>query len=326
MEVHRLIAAGLLLAAAGAALGQTPAPLALPTQTGRHTLSELGLADAILVPGDSVRVWNLSLPANASQGPDRWYIVHLEAEVLINASGPAGDRRLAYLTASLNRLAFASVKLESGPGDPLSVRWEFVNITGTFRGFSAESVLRLPLSNFPPLAAVRAGNATIELKLENAAGTLIDRATVFANSNIEVTPRSPPKLRIASVSAPREVVEGERFNVSTVLENQGGLPVKNPRVSLRYPESLFELAEGNSSIGFEWLTSQETVHWSLRARGSGAGTLRVAVKSESADSSPVAEGPIAVLPRGGAPTWVWGAGAVTMALAAGLFLLRRRRA
>lgn len=298
---------------------------AVTGEIGALTFRELGFGNTTLSPGDESRVLRFDLPANASQGPGRWYVVHLDLLVEFNGSALRGaPGAAAYVSGSTNGRAFASVKFNAQEADgSLRVRWEFVNVTGVFRDAVAPGSLRLTLSNYPQFQGVRPGRNEMELRLEDPA-VLVERAVVGEGSSIEVTGRSPPKLRFARVDGPEDEVQaGATFALAAVLRNEGGLPVKNTEVRILYSEDLLTLVEGNATSGFEWIEKEDLLSWKFKALKGGEGAVRLVVKSESTDSSPLAEVRVAIR-SGGGGTWAVAAVA-TGAVLAGLGLWARVR-
>lgn len=317
MNAHA-VAASLLFILVASSHAQT-----LSGEVGSATFRKLGFGNVTLASGNESQVLRFDLPENVSQGPEKWVVVHLDLLVKFNGSALRETPGAAsYVSGSTNGRAFASVKFDAlEVNGSLRVRWDFVNVTGVFRDTVAPGDLRLSLSNYPQFQGVRPGRNEMELRLEDPAG-LVERAIVEEGSAIEVTERSPPKLRLTSVNAPGEVREGKPFYVSAVLENLGGLAVKNSQVSVQYSKGPVELRGENTTLRFDWIEARESVNWTFRARGGGAATLRLLVRSESADSSPTAELTITVRPKEN--LWALPVGLAAAALAAGYLLLRMR--
>lgn len=318
MNIHA-VAASLLLVLAASSHAQS-----LSGEVGSATFRELGFGSVTLAAGSESRALQFDLPQNVSQGPERWFVVHLGLFVKFNESSlRAAPGAVAFVSGSTNGRAFASVKFDAREASgSLRVRWNFVNVTGVFRDAVAPGDLLLNLSNYPQFQGVRPGPNEMELRLEDPAG-LVERAVVGEGSAIEVTGRSPPKLRFARVEAPEaEVQAGATFTLAALLRNEGGLPVKGAQVRVIYPPDMVALVEGNATTNFEWIEKEAQLRWRFGTLKGGEGVIRLVVQSESTDSSPFAVVPIPVRSGG---EWGWAVAVAAAGAAAAGFWLRARR-
>lgn len=309
MRLHAFAAALLLLAASGHAQS-------LSGEVGSTTFRELGFGNVTLTAGNESRVLRFDLPQNVSQGPGRWYVIHLDLLTKFNESAlREAPGAPAYVSGSTNGRAFASVKFNGREvNGSLGVLWDFVNVTGVFRDITAPGEVRLRLSNYPQVQGVRPGSNEMELRLEDPAH-LVERAVIGEDSAIEVTGRSPPKLRFARVeSLEGEVQAGVTFALAAVLRNEGGLPVKGTQVRVLYPQNLLTLVEGNATTDFEWIEKEAQLRWRFGTLRGGEGVIQLVVQSESTDSSPLARVPVAV---SSGDEWGWAVAAAAAGAALG---------
>ena len=212
---------------------------------GLWTLEELGYSDLVFPCQEDVETISIEyiLPENAAQGPENWYVIHLN--FLIKFSDQSEEGR-CYVSALTNDYSCAQIKFETKMVDnSLIIDWSTVDLINGGIEYSTSSlsidVSDVSFSNYLQISGVKPGLNVLTFKLEQYEGIKVTNLRVFDSSGIEYTHLSLPNL-VMDIELPESSVKvGETFTIGFVVQNTGDLPAKNAVVRALYPQQALEL-------------------------------------------------------------------------------------
>ncbi len=163
---------------------------------GLWSLEKLGYSDLTFPCEDLPEAISIeyTLPENASQGPEDWYVIYLHFSIEFSGQSDNGS---AYLSAATNSYACAQIKFETErENDSLIVNW----ITGSenlFKGDINHSTSSLNIedvhfANYLPISGVVPGQNFLTFKLEQYDGAKVSGLRIFGDSGIALTLQPAP--------------------------------------------------------------------------------------------------------------------------------------
>ncbi len=157
---------------------------------GMWTLAQLGYSDLIFPLQEDVEKISIEfrLPKNASQGPETWYVLHLNFRIELSEECEGG---IYYVGADTNNYACALIQFKPQIVDDSLV------IVSTTTGLIDKGVHTTPslsidysFRNYLRTMGTKPGLNVLTFKLEQW-GPKLRSLRIFDNSGIECTPLSP---------------------------------------------------------------------------------------------------------------------------------------
>lgn len=206
---------------------------------GLWSLEKLGYSDLTFPCEDLPEAISIeyTLPENASQGPEDWYVIYLHFSIEFSGQSDNGS---AYLSAATNSYACAQIKFETErENDSLIVNW----ITGsenlfkgdTYHSTSSLNIEDVHFANYLPISGVVPGQNFLTFKLEQYDGAKVSGLRIFGDSGIALTLQpapggenlsegylpSPPELfeHIPGPEIPTLTEEEEAWAIETALSD-----------------------------------------------------------------------------------------------------------
>ncbi|PJB49531.1 MAG: hypothetical protein CO103_05175 [Chloroflexi bacterium CG_4_9_14_3_um_filter_45_9] len=161
---------------------------------GVWTLKELGYSDIGFLCTEEIETRSVEfrLPKKAAQGPESWYLIHLNFHIKF---GEQSEEDLAYVSASTNGYCCAQVKFRvKREDDLLKIDWSTVDlINGKIDYFTSSSVADVSFKNYLQIRGVCPGLNTLTFQLEQYEGCHVESLRILNSSGIECTPIPPPR-------------------------------------------------------------------------------------------------------------------------------------
>jgi hypothetical protein len=227
----------LLLAAAAAGIHQTA--VAAPKRTpppriidsfGRWSLAKLGYEQLrIGSAGPRKAAVRYRLLEGASQGPDRWYLLHLHFRMTVHANR-AG---VIYLFADTNGRSTAQLRFAITRDSKSGIRITESALgliggqtTTTTRGARHEG----RFSNYLQKLGVKPGDNQLSFTFKKFRGDAEVTIDILPDTALEYSRRRPPELRLTAKVDRSAIRPGEQFTVSYKIRNLGGYEARHIRV------------------------------------------------------------------------------------------------
>ncbi|MHB8378013.1 MAG: hypothetical protein ACYDEB_13835 [Dehalococcoidia bacterium] len=218
-----------------------------------------------------------SLPSDAGQGDDGWYVIQLHARVVLASA--ASLNRFAYLTAATSGRTSAQVRFANYPYHIL--RWDGVSLAaGGFQGYTHSGEVNLYYTNYLQRTGVTPGLNSLSLDIDRDVGMKWRDVVIEPDTSIVRIAQPPPELAITARPSARRVIIGQTFAVVYSLRSTGweargvrihsrvdaGMTAASPDVTF---EALGERQEG--ALSFTAVTPGDHVI-SILARSANAGS------------------------------------------------------
>ena len=290
-------------------------------------LDGLTRAPAVLTGGAQPAELRLrfELPADAAQGPQRWYLVRLHYRLWF---APGSGRGFAWVMSDTNDRTAAQIEYTTTRRHGrLTVRRTTVDLTHGQRERPSRAARdALTFTNYLQNEGVRPGANTWTIRLEQAGAARVERLELLGDTAIVETDRTPfPLTLTASLDGDRPRA-GERFAVKAIVAARPGRTVRDVVVRAQSQEGAELIGRAEHRIG-QVTEHASTVQFTLRARQAGTYPITLAAASSANDPNVTAE--VQVLPAAGAtsaPAAVWVLASIpALAMAAWLVASRRRR-
>jgi len=264
--ISRSLLLGLVLACMLLALAIVQAPAAagqpvLLDSFGTWTLRDLGYSDIFMPAGGGTVVYpaaylpprrytdpvKYALPDGAAQEPATWYVIHFHFEIeLQEDSGEGGVNVFAESNSYMaGRIEFNVARRDGA----LTVDWNSLGGTeGWQLGTSESRRVEIRFSNYFQSHGVVPGENSLLFAVEEPDEARFAMLHVFDDTSVQVTPLSPPELRIDAGTVWRPPASpGDIFEVPYTVSNLGGWPAKDVVVGVSYPEDALRLL-GEKSV------------------------------------------------------------------------------
>ena len=291
-------------------------------------LDGLTRAPAVLTGGAQPAELRLGfeLPADAAQGPHRWYLVRLHYRVWFARDSGRG---FAWVMSDTNDRTAAQIEYTTARRHGrLAVRRTTVDLTHGQR----ERPSRAPrdavtFTNYLQYEGVRPGPNTWTIRLEQAGAARVERLEVLGDTAIVETDRTPFPLTLTASLDGKRPRAGERFAVKAIVAARPGRTVRDVVVRAQSRDDGAALV-GRAEHRIAQVTERaRTVRFTFLARQPGTYPIMLAAASSANDPNVSAE--VEVLPAAGAtsaPAAVWVLASIpALAMAAWLVASRRRR-
>ncbi len=330
MTDSRLARGGLAAACVALALCAATAAPGVAAETEIVRLDASRAAPVVLEGGAHPAIVRMpfELPAGATQGPDRWYLVRLHYRLRFGADSGRG---FAWVTSDTNGRTAAQIEYTTQRrGGRLRVRRTTVDLIHGQRERRSRSARdTLTFTNYLQYQGVVPGANTWTISLEQAGGARVQHMEILGDSAIVETRRSPfPLMLTAAVigDAPRV---GERFTVKATLTARRGQPVGDVVVRARPPRGRGVTVLGPTTRRIRQVDDRRrtaTFSFYARRRGVHAVTLTADSNANHPNASVQIEVLDAAKQATTAPAAAWAlALAPALALTAWLVVARRRR-
>ncbi len=208
---------------------------------GNWTLNRLGYLPILFTGQNDTESYTVRyiLPPNASQGPGDWYLVNLNFLIEFSKNSTNG---YAYVSALTNNRSSALIKFTvKKNNDSLLINWSERNLLGVSRYSTTSSVINVSFTNYLQYQGVIPGVNTLTFKLEQHGDIKVKRLEISPTTGIELTPLSPPELKL-DVKLPRDSISnGDSFIINFTLKNFGDQPPEDVLVRAVYPKEALEL-------------------------------------------------------------------------------------
>lgn len=292
---------------------------------GVWTLEELGYSDLIFPCEEDIETISIDyiLPENATQGPENWYVIHLNFLIEFNEQSEDGR---CYVSALTNDYSCAQIEFETKRVDnSLIIDWNTVDVLNGDIAYSTSSLsMNVSFSNYLQISGVKPGLNILTFKLEQYEGVEVGNLRVFDDSGIEYTPLSLPNL-VMDVDLPESSVEvGDTFTIRFVVQNTGDLPAKEVVVRVLYPEQTLELI-GEASYSVQSLGTSIEGCFEFRALTEGQHEVIIDVQTKSGIRRPSAHIEVPVGPAGSPSFTIPIIASIILGLLAGYLLIKRLR-
>jgi hypothetical protein len=238
------------------------------------------------------------LPADAAQGPHRWYLVRLHYRLWF--AGDSG-RGFAWVTSDTNDRTAAQIEYTTTRRHGrLTVRRTTVDLTHGQRERPSRAPRdALTFTNYLQYEGVRPGANTWTIKLEQSGAARVERLELLGDSAIIETERTPFPLTLTATLSGDRPRAGERFTVNAVVAARPGRSVRDVVVRAQSQDDSAELI-GPAEQRIEHLTGRDrTMPFTFLARQPGTYVVALAASSSANDPNMGVE--VEVLPAAGAP-------------------------
>ncbi len=168
------------------------------------------------------------LPPDAKQGPEDWYSLDLDLELL----APRTDRdRLIYVTGSTNGRASVQIKVKVPQrGSARPTEWSaFGLIDGLTRGASSANRFEISARNYLQFKGVRPGENRLEIGIEQYGELAQDRVRIFKSSRITGGMPGPARVSVRANTL-SITIRDDRVTVPVTVTNRGGRAAQHVRV------------------------------------------------------------------------------------------------
>jgi hypothetical protein len=274
------------LGATSVAAAQAPA---LVDDFGHWDLARLGAEplDLPVRPGRASRSLKYRLPADANQGPDRWYLLRLSFKVELDPATGSGS---IFVDGSTNGHTAVSVEIEvtKQSDGRLRIVQKTLDLTkGARQRVSSHRTVTGTSVSFLQNRGVRPGKGVLSFELEHYGDVSVRRARILADSGLVVSRRSPASLRLTP-RLPREtVVVGEAVKVGYLLENVGDRPAMDVVVGMRAHDRSMRVRHPRR-VRIGRLENSRAGHFTVEPRRPGRQRLTLAAGASNANN-PVTE-------------------------------------
>jgi hypothetical protein len=289
-------------------------------------VGELASGSVVLAGGlrPVARSFAYVLPADAAQGPERWYTIRLRFQIRFDPdSGPG----FAWVTADTNGRTGAQIEFTTSQrGGRLRVRRTSVDIVnGQLEHVTSSPTTELTFANYLQTRGVRGGRNVWTLRLEQAGEARVERLEVFADTAIVETRRTPYPLGLSGRLLDRTVHVGDTFRVAVALRNRTGERLADVAVVPRFDPAALTLV-GRPATASRVLRGTTRQVFAFRARRQG--THELLFLGSSSRNAPTGVLHVSVLAPATSPgrtAAVWTAAAAPAVLVAAWLVRARRR-
>ena len=294
-----VVAAGCAVAVLSSAGAERDSPVTLDSY-GFWSLERLGYSDLDVPVSQTGAVSaHYVLPPDARQGPDDWYLIRLHVALEFSETSPPGR---VYIEAATNGAAAAmlTVSFEVEAGQP-KLTWDGVSLGEGSRHEQVDSRRsEIRYSNYVQYSGVKGGDNVLTFGLEQLTGARLKNLLVLAaDSGVEFTHKSPPKLEIKVEPTAKRVDVGDELNLNLEIRNHGDWSLSEVVAETRPDDSALQvdgqsvqrlsLVDGVAVGSFALTARQSGIHRvSVRASGGGAAsatTFDVQVGGDGQSSS-----------------------------------------
>ena len=281
--VSVLIASCALVVLEPSATAEPNSPIAVDSY-GFWSFQRLGYSD-LDVPVSEVSQVSVryTLPNGAKQGPNDWYLIHLHVALELAESSAPG---LIYVDAATNGAASAQITVSfaiDGGLPKLTLGSVSLGEGSQHRVLDSRRA-DISYSNYLQFSGVKEGGNILTIKLRQITDARLKSLLVFsADSGIEFTNKSPPKLEIIIQPDANTIHIGQEVKINVEVRNTSAWSVPEVAVDARSDESALEL----SGASVERLTMSNGVaqrSFVLTARKSG--THRIFVRAAGGEQRP----------------------------------------
>jgi hypothetical protein len=295
--------AALLTAYAGASSGMRPVAMRAEPRLidayGLWTLRRLGYGDLDL-PVDAEKTTasaSFRLPADARQGPGRWYVMHVHFRVTF-----AEDSADGFVVLSANTNGWASYQVQFSPtleNGALTIPWSTVDLIGGRQRHVAKTPeIEFRSANYMQYRAIRPGVSTWNFQLEQFGRARVAAVRIFDDSGIELTRIGYGRMGLRFTVVPAITRAGRNFVVRYELRHTSGRVLR--KVSLA-PELVD--CEGVQLLGprvVRFARVAKAVSGAFRFRAVAPGPCRIFFWAHSNSHNPAKE--VHVVVRSARPT------------------------
>jgi hypothetical protein len=223
-----------------------PSDIVTIDSPGMWTLDQLGYSNINFACQNEIESVDVHyiLPETATQGPDVWYLVHLDLLAQFNEESDNGQ---VYVTALINGYASASVEFSlTRSADSLAVDWNTVDLINGLKKYSSLSnSADISFSNYIQVAGIDPGLGVLTFRVERSEGVKLKNLSILDTSGIQVSENPLPKLQLSVVPPPMNVKVGNSFNVAFQVSNVGGMPALDVSIQAIYPSEALQVIGEN---------------------------------------------------------------------------------
>lgn len=319
------VTVALLALLAGATAARASVTIDRP---GNWTLTRLGFGKVDTHLGGDDRVsLPYRLPADARQGPDQWYLIHLHFIIIFT---PANGPGRAYVSGLTNDHAAAQIQFRQRrphrDGTP-RIAWNSLDlIRGEVKRVTSSRRIEVNFKNYLQRDGVRPGANSLKIVMEQFGRLRVASLRVLPDSGIIVTGRGPPDLAIRATSPSQKVLTGDTFEVRFTVRNQGGRAVRDLGVAVAPPHGISVV--GPSTRGLGRVGSSGRTSGRFRLRAERAGDYRLPLQAVGGAQFTGTAIDVAVARAQQSPGWGWvriAVGSIFMLGGAGFIVAARRR-
>jgi len=314
------------LVAAGAALFGAGGNEEARAQSGRAVarVADLVGQPLVLKPGQTARSLKFRLPPNTEQGPERWYMIHLDYVLRVSRSSGPG---FVWVSASTNGRTAAQIEYTLRKRrERLQIRESQLDlVNGGRRRLLRGRVAIVEFKNYLQYEGVRGGENTLRVAFKSVGMARVDQLEVLPTSGVFLTRRSPYPVKVHASMTTEQVAVGDRFSVELVLSNRTGERIRDVKVRPVYDQRIFKL-HGRDVHRWSFLNRPRRVLFCFEALRAGTADLRFLV--DSSRNRPSATIRLGVRPStgGSASGIVWALLFAPLAAGIGYLLWPRREA
>lgn len=226
------------------------------------------------------------LPADARQGPDRWYLLQLGFTAEIDPSSGAGS---VFVDGSTNGRTAVSVELEvSRRHHRVRVVTKTLDLTtGAGRRVTVGPRVRGTSVSFLQNRGVSGGVNTLRFEVERYGDVRLRRVSISSDSGLVVSRRSPAHLALEPRLPTTDLEVGEKAKLGYRLRNTGDRPAMDVLVGVQSHHRALRISGANQKrIGR--LDQSADGAFVVEARRPGRRRLTLAASSSNANN-PVVE-------------------------------------
>lgn len=222
------VAAAALSQVADATPGQPRQPVSV-NSFGRWSLAELGYGRLKLASAEPQKTIRYRLPEGASQGPEKWYILHIHFRVSVQSN----RQGVLYLFATTSGRGAAQLRFMIGHDQTGAPRLS-ESALGIINGETTKSTRGRRhegwFANYLQYRGVRPGLNELVFTLSELRGNPDVAIEILPDTALEYSKRRPPELRLDADVHESTIRRGERFRVFYEIKNVGGYDARDFRV------------------------------------------------------------------------------------------------
>jgi hypothetical protein len=252
----------------------------LVDRVGDWDLSRLGAPDLdpLVTPEQTESSAPFRLPPGSTQGPRRWYLIHMH--IVPEVSLQSGSGLLSVIGSTDDHAAAeATIRVSARPGKPPLLRWStFDLVNGSRKGTAHGERLDLDTQNYLQNRGVRGGANTLTFAVKSYGHVKVTRISVVRDSGIRVSNLSPPHLKLDASIPMRQVHTGDTFCLPYRLTDDGDRAAVRGAIGLQSLSGVLKVV-GRRSRKFRRLAGGKNLTGCFHVHALRAGKARIDVSA-----------------------------------------------
>jgi hypothetical protein len=271
--------------------------------TTRRTAA--GKAKGVLIPLAYKKKLRIRFPVNAHQGPQTWYVMHVDAIAYLS---PKTRKQTAFISAATNERAAAQIQIDtnSDKNGPFAEATSVGLIKGFTRTLTRSRGLHIRFSNYLQKSGVISGDSYLEFAISEPdpnSGVLAVR--ILPDTRIVATSTPPPHLDLhIAFKRNADVTVGHVLNLKWSIRNRSTLSARAVSIGIDYVRKDFALLS-RRAYSFATVTNTERGVFRLIPKRSVDTTITITVGSSNTNHPEIGLRAIVMPKRTGDSSITW---------------------